>query len=141
MITLDLSLWIEVVCVLLLIFILNAILYKPIRRILEERESKMSAIRDDIERFERNAESLVQSFNKKLAEARMKGKTEMERLKQEAREQEKQLLAESTKEADAKKQELMSELTAQIEAAKKELLDKAEAFAVEIAQKLLGRAV
>ncbi len=141
MITLDLSLWIEIVCVLLLMFVLNNMLYKPMRRMLEERESKMSGIREDIEKFERNAESLLESFNRKLAEARKKGQEERERLKQEAREEERQLIEASSTEAESKKEQLMAELTSQIDAAKKELLAKAEAFAVEIAQKLLGRAV
>ncbi len=141
MIDLDLSLFIQIIAILFLMFILNNILYKPIRRMLEERDSRMSGIREDIEKFERNAESLLENFNRKLAEARRKGQEERERLKQEAREEEKQLFEESSKEAEAKKQELMAELTSQVEAAKKELLAKAEAFAVEIAQKLLGRAV
>ncbi len=141
MIDLDLSLWIQVISILFLMFILNTILFKPVRRVLEERESRMSAIREDIEKFERNADSLLSSFNRKLAEARKKGQEERGRLKQEARDEEKQLFEESNKEAEAKKAELMAELTSQIDAAKKELMDKAEAFAMEIAQKLLGRAL
>jgi len=47
----------------------------------------------------------------------------------------------ATKEAEAKKSELMSELTGQIDAAKKDLQAQSDAFAIEIAQKLLGRAV
>ncbi len=141
MITLDLSLWIQVIGILLLTFILDVILYKPIRRVLKERESRMSAAREDIEKFERNAESLLSLFHRKLAEARKKGQEERERLKQEARDEEKRLFEESNKEAEAKKSELMAELTAEIDAARKELQSQAESFGVEIAQKLLGRAL
>jgi len=141
MITIDLSFWAELISVLILMVVLNSILFKPVRRQLEKREAKMAAIEADADKFERNAQELVANYEKKLAEARVQGKSELEKLKGEAREEERQLMEAATKEAEAKKSELMSELTGQIEAAKKELQAQSEAFAVEIAQKLLGRAV
>ncbi len=141
MIDIDVSLFLQIILTLALIFVLNKILYKPIRRFLEERESRMGAIRSEAEKFERNAQQLLENYEQKLAEARRKGQAQREALKEEARQLEAKLLEESTKEASARKQELMAELTAQIEAAKKDLLSKAEAFGLEIAQKILGRAL
>ncbi len=141
MITIDLSFWAELISVLILMVVLNSILFKPIRRHLEEREAKMAAIEADAEKYERNAQELVANYDRKLAEARAQGKSELEKLKGEAREEERQLLEAAQKEAEAKKSELMSELSGQISAVKKELDAQSEAFAVEIAQKLLGRAV
>ncbi len=141
MITIDLSFWAELISVLILMVVLNSILFKPVRRQLEERQAKMAAIEADADKFERNAAELVANYDRKLAEARAQGKSELEKLKGEAREEERQLLDAAMKEAEAKKSELMSELTGQIEAARKELQAQSEAFAVEIAQKLLGRAV
>ena len=141
MITIDASIWFQIIGMLVLIVVLNSLLYKPIRQLLQERESKMAAIKEEAERFERNADQLLENFNAKLASARSEGIKKREELKAKAREEEKALIDESTKEATQKKQELLSELTAQIEAARKELKAQAEAFAMEIAQKLLGRAI
>ncbi|MGB9711983.1 MAG: hypothetical protein ACP5SG_01925 [Dissulfurimicrobium sp.] len=141
MINLDISLWVEVISVLVLMAILNSMLFKPIRRILEERRSKMDAIQADADRFARNAEQILDSFNKKMAEARKSGQSEKERLKGEARKMERELLESSGKEADAAKQRLMAELSAQIDSTRKDLSAKIEMFAAEIAQKLLGRAI
>ncbi len=141
MITIDLSFWVELISVLILMVVLNSILYKPIRRQLAERAEKMAAIAADAEKFERNAQELVANYDRKLAEARADGKSELEKLKGEAREEERQLMEAAQKEAEAKKNQLMSELSGQISAARKELEAQSEAFAVEIAQKLLGRAV
>ena len=141
MITIDLSFWAELISVLILMVVLNSILFKPIRRMLEEREAKMAELQAEAEKYERNAEQLVANYDKKLAEARAEGKSELEKLKGEAREEERQLLEAATKEAETKKSELMAELTGQIEAARKELQAQSDAFAVEVAQKLLGRAV
>jgi F-type H+-transporting ATPase subunit b len=141
MVTIDYSIIAEIIGYLILLVILNAILYKPIRRLLKERASRMSAIQSDVEKYERNAEQLLKDFDMKLAEARASGQGEMEKLKQEAREEEHQLSEASNKEADARKQELMAELTSEIDAARKDLTAKVEAFAMDISQKLLGRAI
>ncbi len=141
MITIDLSFWAELISVLILMVVLNSILYKPIRRLLKEREAKMAGIQAEAEKYERNAEQLVANYDQKMAEARAEGKNELEKLKGEAREEERQLMEAAQQEAEAKKNQLMSELSGQIDAAKKELEAQSEAFAVEIAQKLLGRAV
>jgi F-type H+-transporting ATPase subunit b len=141
MISLDLSFWVVLISVLALMAILNAILYKPIRRMLEEREARMSSIRSDVEKYEKNAEQLLQNFNQKLAEARSTGQGERERLKSEGREQERGLLEANSREAEANKEKQLSDLGAQIDSARKELAAKTDAFALEIAQKLLGRAI
>ncbi len=141
MITIDLSFFAEIIGMLILIVVLNSMLYEPLRRVMKERKEQMDALEGEAIKFEDRIKSLVEDYERKLQEARKAGKSEFEKLRNEAREEEKKLIEESTKEAEAKRQELMQQLTSQIEAAKKELQAKAEAFAVEIAQKLLGRAV
>jgi len=141
MITIDLSIVAEIIGVLILIVVLNSMLYQPIRRILKERKEKMDSIEAEALKYEDRIKSLIEDYKRKLKEARQAGKAEYEKLREEAKQLEKRLLEESTKEAEIKRQELMSQLASQIEAAKKELTAKAESFAVEIAQKLLGRAI
>ena len=141
MITIDLSILAEIIGMLILIVVLNSMLYEPLRRVIRERKEQMDALEGEAVKYEDRIKSLVEDYERKLQEARKAGQAEFEKLRNEAREEEKKLVEESTKEAEAKRQELMQQLTSQIEAAKKELQAKAEAFAAEIAQKLLGRAV
>ena len=141
MIDLDYSLFAQLIGYLILLVILNSMLYKPIRKLLAERASRMASIQSDVDKYERNAEQLLKNFDMKLAEARSSGQGAMEKLKQEAREEDHQLSEASNKEADARKQELMAELTSEIDAARKDLTAKVEAFAMDISQKLLGRAI
>ncbi|OPL12984.1 MAG: hypothetical protein AVO38_03270 [delta proteobacterium ML8_D] len=141
MIDLDYSLLAELIGYLILLVILNGMLYKPIRKLLAERASRMASIQSDVDKYERNAQQLVKDFDAKLAEARGSGQGAMEKLKQEAREEDKKISDASSKEADARKQELMAGLTSDINAAKKDLAAKVEAFAMDISQKILGRAI
>jgi F-type H+-transporting ATPase subunit b len=141
MLNVDYSILAVIIGFLILMIILNGMLYKPIRQMFEKRESRVSSIQSDVEKYERNAEQLLKDFEMKLAKARSAGQGEMERLKQEAREEEHQISEASSKEADARKQGLMAELASEIDAARKDLKAKVEAFAVDISQKLLGRAI
>ena len=141
MITIDLSILAELVCVLFMIAILNSILYKPLRKIMKQRKEKMDSIDAEAAKFESNTRRLIEDFENKMKEARLAGKQEFHKFRAAAKEQEQALIDESTKEAEAKKEELMAQLKSQIDAAKKDLQAQAEAFAMEIAQKLLGRAV
>lgn len=137
----DVALLVQIAAMLVLMFILNSMLFKPIRQMLEERAAKMSSLQGDVEKYEHNASQLLTSFNEKLAEARRAGQGERERLKTEARTVEKGLIAASSKEADGIKQSMLSDLGTQVEAVRKDLRAKSEGFAAEIAQKLLGRAI
>jgi len=141
MITIDFSIVAELVCVLFMITILNSILYKPLRNIIRQRKEKMDSIDAEAAKFENNTKRLIEDFENKMKEARLAGKQEFDKFRAAAKEQEQNLIDESTKEAEAKREELMAKLTDEIDAAKKDLQAQAEAFAMEIAQKLLGRAV
>ncbi len=141
MIDLDISLFVEIVAVLILMAILNSMLFKPMRRMLEERDSRLSGLQGDVERFERNAAQLVNDFQKKLADARKAGAQEKEKLKEEGRLEERRLLAEGSKEAEGKKQQLMAEITSAIDAARKDLAAMTEVFANTMVEKVLGRSL
>ncbi len=137
----DVALLVQIAAMLVLMFLLNSMLFKPIRQMLEERAAKMSSLQGDVEKYERNASQLLSSFNEKLAEARRSGQVERERLKADARSVEKKLVEASSKEADGIKQSMLADLGSQVDAVRKDLQAKAEGFAGEIAQKLLGRAI
>ncbi len=141
MISIDYSILVVIICFLILMVILNSMLYKPIRQVLKKRESQMDSIREEGEKYERNTQQIIKDFEQKLADARAAGQKAMESLKAEALKEESDITEAGKKEAEAKKQELMASLSAQIETARKDLLSKLEAFAMEISQKLLGRAI
>jgi len=141
MIDIDISLFIQIGVVLSLMFLLNNLLFKPIRAFLEERQEKLDALKKEMDGFEQKAVSIVENYNHKLNEARQNGLKEKEKFLSEARNNEKSILSQSTKEAETKKQQDISEVSKAIDSVRVELNTKAEAFANEIAQKVLGRAI
>ncbi|MBA3014633.1 MAG: hypothetical protein KKD63_08400 [Proteobacteria bacterium] len=141
MITIDLTMPLHIINMLLLIVIMNAVLYRPIRSILLERDKKMSGLAKDIETFEKNSNLRLEEFNRKLAEARGKAKSEFEAVKGEAMATTSEQLAAVRKGADADKAIQLGTINGQVSAAQQTLKGQLDSFAQEMANKILGRAV
>ncbi|HIJ79753.1 MAG: ATP synthase F0 subunit B [Desulfobulbaceae bacterium] len=141
MITIDLTMPLQIVNMLLLIVILNAVLYKPIRGILAERQKKIAGLGEGISNFTKNAELRLGEFEQKLKAARIKAKGEYEAARNEALSASNEKLAAIRKEIDAEKASQLGEIEKQFVAAQTELKGQVDGFATEMAGKILGRAV
>ncbi|MDD5760176.1 MAG: hypothetical protein PHI06_13975 [Desulfobulbaceae bacterium] len=141
MITIDLTMPIHIINMLLLIVIMNAVLYRPIRSIILERDKKLSGLAKDIETFEKNSNLQLDEFNRKLAEARAKAKAEFETVKGAALAESAEQLADIRKGAEADKALQLSTIQGQFTAAQDALKGQLDTFAGEMANKILGRAV
>ena len=141
MITIDLTMPIQIANILIMIVIMNVVLYKPIRTILEEREKRVTGLEKDVETFEENAKLRLEEFDSKLNDARGKAKAELDTARGEAQAVGSAKLAEIRKESDGKKAESLKQIEDEIAKAQSELKGQVEGFASEMAGKILGRAV
>ena len=140
MITVDLTMPIHIINMLLLIVVMNAVLYRPIRSILIERSKKIADLEKEIETFEKNSRQRLEEFDKKMAGARGKAKAEIEAVKAEAVGETSEKLAGVRSESDADKADQLGKLGKQVAAAQKSLKGQLDTFAGEMASKILGRA-
>jgi F-type H+-transporting ATPase subunit b len=141
MITIDLTMPIQIANMLILIVIMNIVLYKPVRTILIEREKRINGLEKDVDEFNKNAKLRLEEFDNKLNDARSRAKTELDSGRGEAQAAGAEKLAEIRKEADGKKAESLGQIKSQISAASDELKGQVEGFATEMAAKILGRAL
>ena len=141
MITIDLTMLIEIANILILIVIMNAVLYKPIRTILEERQKKVAALDKDIDTFNKNAKLRLEEFDQKIMGARTKAKAEMDGMKSAANAESNEKLAKVRKEVEAEKSGQLSKILEQVASAEKELKGQVAGFASDMASKILGRAL
>ncbi len=141
MITIDLTMFIQIVNMLLLIVVLNAVLYKPIRSILEERQKKIGGLDEGIDQFKKNAVLRLDEFAQKMKDARIRAKKEYEAARSAALAESTEKLAGIRKEIDAQKTGQLAEIEKQFVVAKSELQGQISGFANEMAGKVLGRAL
>ena len=141
MISVDSSVFIQMANFVVLIFILNAILYKPIRKILIERKKKIQGYEEGIQALHDDAAESEQTFQAKVGEAKTKGFQEKEALKQAGQEEEKRLIDELNEKAQADLEAVRAQIAKDAEDARSRLQADTEAFSAAIVEKILGRAV
>ena len=78
MITMDITLVIQIVNMIALMFLLNAVLYKPIKKILKERSEKLHGMEEDISDFEKKAALRQSEVDAKMAKASGKAKAALD---------------------------------------------------------------
>ena len=140
MVSVDWTLGVQIVNFIVLIFILNIVLYKPIRSILLQRKSKIEGLEEGISSAEKQAEEKDRAFADGIKQARVKGQKEKEALMQAAGDEERTLIERIN--ADAKKdmEAMKSSIAKDTDAVRASLEKEIDAFADAISQKILGRA-
>lgn len=141
MINIDGSLFIQIANFLFLIWALNKVLYRPIRKILIQRKKKIGGLEENIEVFQTDAKAKDQAFSDGIKAARSKGLTAREALVQEAAQEEKRIIQELNAKAQADLTEFKLKIAKDSQEVKKALEEKIDEFAGAISEKILGRAV
>ena len=137
----DVSLIIQIANFLLIIWIMNLILYRPIRNILRQRREKIEGLELSIETYNENAQEKDDAFAAGIKEARASGLKEKETLLQAAVEEEKQIVEKVNAKAQAELADIRKKISKDADAARASLQEKVDEFSDEICQKILGRAV
>ncbi|MDX1775946.1 MAG: hypothetical protein R3297_05145 [Desulfobulbales bacterium] len=141
MITIDITVIIQIINILILIVVLNAVLYKPVRSVLAKRKEKLAELGNAIDDFKKNAELRKEEISRKLNDARIKAKEEIEEAKGDAQAATAESLAKVRQDATAHKTAQIDEIQKQFSDAQQQLSGQIESFASEMAAKVLGRAI
>jgi F-type H+-transporting ATPase subunit b len=126
---------------LILMWILNVILYKPIRNVLIQRKNKVSGLEESILASEKDVKDKEEAFMVGIRDARAKGLKQKEMLIAEASEEEKQIIARINEKAQANLAEVRGQISQEALAARDSLMHEIDGFAETIGQKILGRAI
>ena len=137
----DWTVGIQIINFLVILWILNLILYRPIRNILRQRKEKIDGLETSIETYNENAQEKDTAFAAGIKEARAKGLGEKEALLQAAAEEEKEIIAKVNEKAQAELADIREKISREAESAKDALQAKVDEFSSDICQKILGRTV
>ncbi|MFT5697248.1 MAG: F-type H+-transporting ATPase subunit b [Desulforhopalus sp.] len=141
MITTDITLVIQIVNMIILMFVLNRVLYTPVKNILKERSEKLRGMQNEISKFEKNAKLRQEEVDAKMAKASGKAKAALDSARAEAQSAGDAKLTAIKAEAEAAKGEKLAALKSDIESARKSLQEGLDGFANEMASKILGRSL
>lgn len=141
MIKVDISVLMQIVNFLFLIWAMNIILYRPIRKILIQRKEKINGLEQDIDKIDKSIQEKENSYVLGVKNARSKGQKEKEALLSAAQNEEKQLIEKINKKAQQDLGQMRAKIIKDTEDVRKLLLNEVDACADAICQKILGRAV
>jgi F-type H+-transporting ATPase subunit b len=137
----DGSVFIQIINFVFTIWVLNLLLYKPIRKILKQRKEKIDGLELSIETSAKDAREKDDAFSAGIKEARAKGVEKKNTLVQEAADEEKSIMADINQKAQAELAQIRETIKKEAEIARDSLQKEVDGFADQISEKILGRAV
>ena len=137
----DWTLFVQIANFLLIVWVLNIILFRPIRKILIQRKEKIVNLEQSIENSDKGAKEKNEAFDLGIREARTKGLNEKNALLNEAAGQEKEIIDKINQKAQADLAEVREKIAKDAEAVRASLQKEIDTFASAIGEKILGRAV
>jgi F-type H+-transporting ATPase subunit b len=137
----DYTLLIQMVLFLILIFVLNILLYKPILAIIERRKKQLEESENEIKLFNESVEKRVADYEEKLKQAKIKGSELKKEIIQEGVNQAKNIVDVVRNEIPVIAREFQQKMDKEVEKAKLILDSHSKELSLEIARKVLGRPV
>jgi F-type H+-transporting ATPase subunit b len=139
MISLDASIIPAIAIFLLLVFILNRLLFRPLQKVQAERESRTSGLMSEAKAKMDHHLGLLNKYQATIKNARMEGYRRQEQLRSEAMQKRAEVLAQAKKASEQMMQDSRASILSQVESEKQQLDREAQELARGIASAILGR--
>lgn len=141
MISLDITLVYQMVNFLFLLLLLNFILFRPIRRAIEERQIKFKGLEGEIGSLNEDIQKRLDEWQAGLDAARSAGLKKREEIKKGGLEEEKGIIEQVRGEVDEKIKGVRTQMAKDNEETRGKLRAQVESFSREVAEKILGRSI
>ena len=139
MIDFDWTLFAQIINFLVLVYLLNLVLFRPIRKNLQDRQARLLADAAALARLAEQSQGIDGEIQENLAAARRQGLGEKEALRQVGAQAEASLLEKVKQEVDAEWARVEKKIKEDMAKARKTLKTQAQSFAQVMASKILGR--
>lgn len=137
----DVTIFIQMITFLALIYILNILLYKPILAIIERRKKKLEELENEIKLFNESVDKRAAEYEEKLKLAKANASELKKEIIQEGADQAKKTIDAVRNEIPLLMQEFQQKMDKEIQTARQTLDSQSRKLSLEIAQKVMGRAV
>jgi F-type H+-transporting ATPase subunit b len=139
MIEINLTIVIQVVQFLLLLFILNRFLFRPTINQIEEREKKIARWEEDTKNCHESMQAKLQSYENQLYEAKTQAQEQQELMTEELRKEEGKKLEAVSEEALRIVASTREKLQQEAEVLRGQLREHVEEMSQLVTEKVLGR--
>ncbi|MEB3158290.1 MAG: F0F1 ATP synthase subunit B' [Synechococcus sp.] len=135
---LDATLPLMALQVVLLTFLLNSLFFRPVGKVVEEREGYISTSRADAKQKLAQVQRLEADLTEQLREARQAALSAIVEAEQEVDKLYREAIAAAEAEANRTREQARREIESQREAAQSQLMSKVDQLSAQIIQRLLA---
>ena len=135
------TVFLQILNFLFLLLVLNLILFRPIRRVLNQRKEEMDSRQKAIDNYQSQANQRADDIEEGMVEARKEGHSKRELSKAKGLEKEQALLQEANVTVEKRLGAAAKERDTNVEEVRRALEDQLSGFANDLAAKILGRSV
>jgi F-type H+-transporting ATPase subunit b len=137
----DYTIFIQIITFLILIYILNILLYKPILSIIERRKKQLTELENEIKLFNESVDKRAAEYEEKLKLAKTNASELKKEIIKEGADQAKNIIDTVRNEIPLMTQEFEQKMEKEIQAARQILDSQSRKLSLEIARKVMGRNV
>lgn len=141
MIDVNISMFIQLINFFIVLAVLNAILYRPIRAVIKKRAQRMALQLRDVENFTAQAQEKMAAYSSALTAAQQQGMEVRSKLKADGYQEEAALLETANKAAAQELKTARDDAASQVRAGKKTLTPRVDGYARQVTEKVVGWAV
>ncbi|MDO9585090.1 MAG: ATP synthase F0 subunit B [Syntrophales bacterium] len=141
MIQLDYSLLLQIVNFVVLIFLLNILLYKPMLSVIDKRKRRLEESEEEIIRLKRTVEEKMADYEDKVRSTRSEYLGKNKGYVKEGADKAKEIIDETGREISLMVEEFSGRLEKEVHVAREFLSGQSRVLSVEIAEKALGRRI
>jgi len=141
MVDIDSTVFIQLVNFLLLIWILNQVLYKPILGILDRRKDILDKAQEEVKSVQETIDRRVAAYEEKIRAAKMEAMGQKGDLAKEGAQAAKVITDKAKGEISGMMGEFQAKLDKELASVRELLRNQSQRISSEIAEKVLGRSI
>jgi F-type H+-transporting ATPase subunit b len=140
-VSLDYTILVQMVNFIILIFILNALLYKPILGIIGKRKQKMDESDSEIKRMNQTVEQKMAEYEEKVRLAKVDAMEQKNAIVKQGSDVAKGIIDAVRGEIPAMMEQFHAKMEKEVEEARAILHSQSQKISLDIAEKVLGRSI
>lgn len=141
MVSLDYTTLVQIVNFVLLMFILNTLLYKPIMGVIEKRKEQMEKSDGEVKRLRQEVEQKLAEYEEKVRLAKLEAMEQRNALVKEGADLAKSTIEAVRSEIPMLMEQFNAKMGREVDAARAILHSQSRKISLEIAEKVLGRSI
>ena len=141
MVEIDYTVFIQLVLFLLLIWILNQVLYKPLLQIMDRRKGVLDKAQEEVKTVQETIDRRVAAYEEKIRSAKMEAMGQKGDLAKEGADAAKVITDKAKGEIAGLMADFQAKLEKELASARDLLRNQSRVISLEIAEKVLGRSI